>query len=218
MALLQVQEGRSALSSVADSGSQHAQQDPTAAPGAWQQFLHGGLPAAHAAAANDAQPGFGSDPRAGDGAQAWAASHRGRTQVYHYQLDHLGTPRELTSSDGRIVWSAQYRAWGQLALADVQEIEAMVSGLHSPHLTRPLLAQSLGPPAAGSALPTRCPGPRAGRGQPAPRATCTTPPTSSSPWKASSPVARPLIPHLRRPVPSSVGLSRRAGGLASLRT
>ena len=123
MALLQLQEGRSALSTVPLSASRDAAGVPTLAPGAWQQILHGGLPAAQAAAANDAQPGFGADPRAGDGAQAWAASHRGRTQVYHFQLDHLGTPRELTSSDGRIVWSAQYRAWGQLALADVQEID-----------------------------------------------------------------------------------------------
>ncbi|WKJ92598.1 RHS repeat-associated core domain-containing protein [Methylomonas montana] len=43
--------------------------------------------------------------------------------TYHYHLDHLGTPRELTDSDGKIVWSARYRAYGNLALADVQEID-----------------------------------------------------------------------------------------------
>ncbi|WP_230410281.1 RHS repeat-associated core domain-containing protein [Methylomonas sp. Kb3] len=43
--------------------------------------------------------------------------------VYHYHLDHLGTPRELTDTDGRIVWSARYRAYGNLALADVEEID-----------------------------------------------------------------------------------------------
>ncbi|WP_229427867.1 RHS repeat domain-containing protein [Methylomonas albis] len=37
--------------------------------------------------------------------------------------DHLGTPRELTDTNGRIVWSARYRAYGNLALADVQEID-----------------------------------------------------------------------------------------------
>ena len=43
-------------------------------------------------------------------------------QVYHYQLDHLGTPQELTSYIGQIVWSANYRAYGnvlKLGVADV---------------------------------------------------------------------------------------------------
>jgi RHS repeat-associated protein len=30
-----------------------------------------------------------------------------------YQCDHLGTPQELTDDEGRIAWSAQYRAWGE---------------------------------------------------------------------------------------------------------
>jgi len=46
-----------------------------------------------------------------------------RSAVYHYHLDHLGTPREMTDADGRIVWSGRYRAWGALALADVDEID-----------------------------------------------------------------------------------------------
>ncbi|WP_261845086.1 RHS repeat-associated core domain-containing protein [Aliamphritea ceti] len=44
------------------------------------------------------------------------------TEVYYYQLDHLGTPQELTDSQGKIVWSAHYRAYGQLAIAEVEEI------------------------------------------------------------------------------------------------
>ncbi|MCQ8117888.1 RHS repeat-associated core domain-containing protein [Methylomonas rosea] len=43
--------------------------------------------------------------------------------TYHYHLDHLGTPRELTDSQGQIVWSARYRAYGNLALADVEAID-----------------------------------------------------------------------------------------------
>ncbi|WP_305076266.1 RHS repeat domain-containing protein, partial [Methylobacter sp. BlB1] len=43
--------------------------------------------------------------------------------VYYYHLDHLGTPRELTDAAGKIVWSARYRAYGALALADVTEID-----------------------------------------------------------------------------------------------
>jgi RHS repeat-associated protein len=43
--------------------------------------------------------------------------------TYHYHLDHLGTPRELTDSQGHIVWSASYRAYGNLALADIEEID-----------------------------------------------------------------------------------------------
>jgi RHS repeat-associated protein len=45
------------------------------------------------------------------------------SQVYYYHLDHLGTPRELTDADGKIVWSARYRAYGALALADVAYID-----------------------------------------------------------------------------------------------
>jgi RHS repeat-associated protein len=46
-----------------------------------------------------------------------------KSQVYYYHLDHLGTPRELTDAAGKIVWSARYRAYGALALADVAEID-----------------------------------------------------------------------------------------------
>ncbi|MBA6044824.1 RNase A-like domain-containing protein, partial [Pseudomonas lactis] len=45
------------------------------------------------------------------------------TKPYHYQLDHLGTPQELTSPEGEIVWSAHYRAFGQIARLDVGKID-----------------------------------------------------------------------------------------------
>ncbi|WP_336827335.1 RHS repeat-associated core domain-containing protein, partial [Pseudomonas paracarnis] len=45
------------------------------------------------------------------------------TKPYHYQLDHLGTPQELTSPEGEIVWSAHYRAYGQIARLDVDKID-----------------------------------------------------------------------------------------------
>ncbi|MCS3417545.1 RHS repeat-associated protein [Pseudomonas sp. BIGb0450] len=41
---------------------------------------------------------------------------------FHYQLDHLGTPQELTTPDGEIVWSAHYRAYGQIAKLDVNTV------------------------------------------------------------------------------------------------
>ena len=31
-----------------------------------------------------------------------------------YQCDHLGTPQELTNSEGNVVWSAQYKVWGEI--------------------------------------------------------------------------------------------------------
>jgi RHS repeat-associated protein len=34
---------------------------------------------------------------------------------FYYQLDHLGTPQELTDYSGDIVWSAQYDAYGKIA-------------------------------------------------------------------------------------------------------
>ncbi|WP_460319184.1 RHS repeat-associated core domain-containing protein [Pseudomonas ogarae] len=33
---------------------------------------------------------------------------------FYYHLDHLGTPQELTSHSGQIVWSARYSGYGQL--------------------------------------------------------------------------------------------------------
>ncbi|OYU08652.1 MAG: type IV secretion protein Rhs [Pseudomonas sp. PGPPP1] len=59
---------------------------------------------------------------------------------YHYQLDHLGTPQELTTPEGEIVWSAHYRAYGEISRFDIGKIDNPVrfqgqyfdqeSGLH----------------------------------------------------------------------------------------
>ncbi|WP_339507077.1 RHS repeat domain-containing protein, partial [Pseudomonas sp. EA_15y_Pfl1_P102] len=45
------------------------------------------------------------------------------TKPYHYQLDHLGTPQELTAPDGEIVWSAHYRAYGEISRLDINTID-----------------------------------------------------------------------------------------------
>ncbi|MBA1296335.1 type IV secretion protein Rhs, partial [Pseudomonas lurida] len=45
------------------------------------------------------------------------------TKPYHYQLDHLGTPQELTTPEGDIVWSAHYRAYGEIARLDVGKLD-----------------------------------------------------------------------------------------------
>jgi len=37
----------------------------------------------------------------------------GKDELAFYQCDHLGTPQELTDCDGKVAWSAQYKAWGQ---------------------------------------------------------------------------------------------------------
>jgi RHS repeat-associated protein len=36
-----------------------------------------------------------------------------RDEIAFYQCDHLGTPHELTDHEGRVAWSAQYKAWGE---------------------------------------------------------------------------------------------------------
>ncbi|MBL7230236.1 MAG: RHS domain-containing protein, partial [Pseudomonas sp.] len=45
------------------------------------------------------------------------------TQAYHYQLDHLGTPQELTNTDGKIVWSAHYQAYGKITRLDESTVD-----------------------------------------------------------------------------------------------
>lgn len=36
--------------------------------------------------------------------------------TYWYQCDQIGTPQELTDVDGRVVWAADYRVWGEATL------------------------------------------------------------------------------------------------------
>ncbi|QIO10376.1 hypothetical protein G8D99_07885 [Acinetobacter lanii] len=43
-------------------------------------------------------------------------------QLYWYQNDHLGTPRELTSKNGNIEWEAVYQAWGNTVTVEWQEV------------------------------------------------------------------------------------------------
>jgi len=37
----------------------------------------------------------------------------GKHEIAFYQCDHLGTPQELTDCEGKVAWSARYKAWGQ---------------------------------------------------------------------------------------------------------
>ena len=61
-------------------------------------------------------------------------------EVYHYHLDHLGTPDALTNSQREITWSVSYKTYGNVAIAHCEEIEQPIrfqgqyydkeSGLH----------------------------------------------------------------------------------------
>ncbi|WP_158587128.1 RHS repeat-associated core domain-containing protein [Motilimonas pumila] len=44
--------------------------------------------------------------------------------VFYYQLDHLGTPQEITDALGHTVWSVQYRAYGNVLKQEVEEIHS----------------------------------------------------------------------------------------------
>jgi RHS repeat-associated protein len=44
-------------------------------------------------------------------------------QIFHYHLDHLGTPQEISNQYGGIVWSGDYSAFGGTKLIDVESIE-----------------------------------------------------------------------------------------------
>ncbi len=44
-------------------------------------------------------------------------------EVYHYHLDHLGTPQELSDQYGKIVWKARYKTYGNVAYKEVDEVE-----------------------------------------------------------------------------------------------
>ena len=44
-------------------------------------------------------------------------------KVYYFHTDQIGTPLELTDSEGKIVWQATYRSWGSMEHLAVNEIE-----------------------------------------------------------------------------------------------
>ncbi|WP_260262113.1 RHS repeat-associated core domain-containing protein [Vibrio intestinalis] len=46
------------------------------------------------------------------------------SEVYYYQLDHLGTPLELRDGNGAIAWQVEYKAYGNLARKYVSQIES----------------------------------------------------------------------------------------------
>jgi RHS repeat-associated protein len=43
-------------------------------------------------------------------------------RIYFINTDHLGTPQEATSEDGKVVWLAKYKAWGGVRSFDKGEI------------------------------------------------------------------------------------------------
>jgi RHS repeat-associated protein len=53
-----------------------------------------------------------------------------KEEIAFYQCDQLGTPQELTDHEGKVAWSAQYRAWGQAkeAISDA----AYKAGMRNP--------------------------------------------------------------------------------------
>ncbi|MCW8932602.1 MAG: DUF6531 domain-containing protein [Gammaproteobacteria bacterium] len=44
-------------------------------------------------------------------------------EIYHYHLDHLGTPQELTHHNGELAWSVHYKAYGNVAKKVVESVE-----------------------------------------------------------------------------------------------
>ncbi|WP_422085989.1 RHS repeat-associated core domain-containing protein [Variovorax sp.] len=48
-----------------------------------------------------------------NGEQSRTPAPFGKEKIAFYQCDHLGTPQELTDHEGRVAWSASYKAWGE---------------------------------------------------------------------------------------------------------
>lgn len=44
-------------------------------------------------------------------------------KVYYFHTDQIGTPLELTDSEGKIVWQATYRSWGSIEQLVVDDVE-----------------------------------------------------------------------------------------------
>jgi RHS repeat-associated protein len=63
-------------------------------------------------AGNDGKYDVALDPL-WNGESEQVAEPFGKDEIAFYQCDHLGTPQELTDCEGKVAWSAQYKAWGQ---------------------------------------------------------------------------------------------------------
>jgi RHS repeat-associated protein len=63
-------------------------------------------------AGNDGKFDIGLDPL-WNGQYEQEAEPFGKDEIAFYQCDHLGTPQELTDHEGKVAWSAQYKAWGE---------------------------------------------------------------------------------------------------------
>ncbi len=44
-------------------------------------------------------------------------------KFYYFHTDQIGTPLELTNSEGEIVWQATYQSWGTIEQLAVNEVE-----------------------------------------------------------------------------------------------
>ena len=44
-------------------------------------------------------------------------------KLYYFHTDQIGTPLEMTDSEGEIVWQATYRSWGTIEQLAVSEVE-----------------------------------------------------------------------------------------------
>ncbi len=80
-------------------------------------------------ARNDGQYDIALDPL-WNGKFEQEAEPFAKDEIAFYQCDHLGTPQELTDCEGKVAWSAQYKAWGQAkeAISDA----AFKAGIRNP--------------------------------------------------------------------------------------
>ncbi|WLI89466.1 RHS repeat-associated core domain-containing protein [Massilia sp. R2A-15] len=39
-------------------------------------------------------------------------------EIFHFHVDHIGTPRELTDAAGNLIWTSCFKAWGNVLIAD----------------------------------------------------------------------------------------------------
>jgi len=44
--------------------------------------------------------------------------------INYYHTDHLGTPQEMTNTEGDIVWEAEYSTWGNTAKVSYKQVDA----------------------------------------------------------------------------------------------
>ena len=76
-------------------------------------------------------------------AQCYKEGDNAEHTVNYFHCDQIGIPREMTDSQGKLIWKGRYDAWGQLIFEGTVQNQIDPLGLFAPALALPWLVDGL---------------------------------------------------------------------------